>query len=173
MLAAFMGDWMGRRVAYFVLCVASLASAWSCFGHKRLRYGLFALVVHCRRVHGIVLRLAAAFICPSCFTPRAGHWASAPATTCAASLAAIGVLQVGNLLKVFDHDVTLAGFHNSARTPACLLGDLPGLPGRHGAESGSAGDPRPAAARLSWLRRYEGLRPILVIFPIDDERLDC
>ena len=70
-------------------------------------------------------------------------------------LAAIGVLQIGNLMSLFNDGRWICGFLRFRRLSAGLLDDEPDLSGRHGASSGS---PRKRAAsrcrnELTWRSR--------------------
>jgi len=106
-LAAFAGDWFGRRPAYFLLCCLSMLSVWMLFlGNNQFGPGL----------------LWWAFIAGTCtasfygwlplYLPELFH-TNVRATGQGFSfnygriLAAVGVLQLGNLLKVMTDDVQL------------------------------------------------------------------
>jgi SHS family sialic acid transporter-like MFS transporter len=125
-LAALMGDWFGRRVAYFALCVASLASAWylflgtSGYGTGFLFWSFIAGACTASFYGWLPLYL------PELFRTNVRATAQGFAFNFGRILAAIGVLQVGNLLKLFDKDVVIAGWtiphgHPLACSTICLV----------------------------------------------------
>ena len=108
-LAAFMGDWMGRRPAYCLLCVLSLISVWWLFlrtpghGDSFLWWALIAGACTASFYGWLPLYL------PELFRTSVRATGQGFSFNFGRILAAIGVLQVGNLLKVFDQDVILGG----------------------------------------------------------------
>jgi MFS transporter, SHS family, sialic acid transporter len=125
-LAALLGDWVGRRLAYFILCILSLGSAWylflgtSGYGTGFLLWSFIAGACTASFYGWLPLYL------PELFRTNVRATGQGFSFNFGRILAAIGVLQVGNLLKVFDHDVTLAGFtiqhgHPLACSTICLV----------------------------------------------------
>lgn len=109
-LAAFMGDWMGRRAAYCLLCAVSLASVWclflmnDSFGTSLLFWAFVSGACTASFYGWLPLYL------PELFRTNVRATGQGFGFNFGRILAAIGVLQVGNLLKLFDHDVLFAGF---------------------------------------------------------------
>ncbi len=126
MLAAFAGDWFGRRKAYFILCVSSLASAWYLFLAND-RYDTKFLVS--AFVAGICTASFYGWLplyLPELFRTRVRATGQGFGFNFGRILAAVGVLQVGNLLKAFDQDVTFGSFtishgHPLACSTICLV----------------------------------------------------
>jgi MFS family permease len=125
-LAALMGDWFGRRVAYFMLCLASLASAWylflgtSGYGTAFYVWSFIAGVCTASFYGWLPLYL------PELFRTNVRATGQGFSFNFGRILAAIGVLQVGNLLKLFDKDFVLAGWnmphgHPLACSVICLV----------------------------------------------------
>jgi hypothetical protein len=109
-LAALMGDWFGRRMAYFVLCVLSLLSVWWMFltGHE---YGTWFLF--CSFIAGATTASFYGWLplyLPELFRTNVRATGQGFSFNFGRILAAIGVLQVGNLLNVFDKDVMLGSW---------------------------------------------------------------
>jgi MFS family permease len=109
-LAALMGDWFGRRTAYFLLCASSLASVWWLvlgrheYGVMFLFWTFLAGVCTASFYGWLPLYL------PELFRTNVRATGQGFSFNFGRILAAIGVLQVGNLLNVFDQDVTVAGY---------------------------------------------------------------
>ena len=107
--AAFLGDWLGRRVAFFLLCLLSLFSVWGLYLHNT-SYGPPVLIWAF-----IAGTFTASFYgwlplyLPELFGTNVRATGQGFSFNFGRILAAIGVLQVGNLLKLFDHDVVLGG----------------------------------------------------------------
>jgi hypothetical protein len=125
-LAALMGDWMGRRAAYFLLCLLSLASAWmlflgnTSFGPGLLFWALIAGICTASFYGWLPLYL------PELFPTSVRATGQGFAFNFGRILAAIGVLQVGNLLKSLTQDVDLGFFlvphgHPLACSAICLV----------------------------------------------------
>jgi MFS family permease len=108
-IAALMGDWLGRRLAYCLLCLTSLASV----------YLLFLMNHH----YGPAL-LASAFITGACtasfygwlplylpelFRTRVRATGQGFGFNFGRILAAVGVLQTGNLMGLFKEDLVFGG----------------------------------------------------------------
>lgn len=107
--AAFMGDWLGRRLAYFVLCVLSLASVYLLFlgnhqyGPMLLFFAFLAGTLTASFYGWLPLYL------PELFRTNVRATGQGFGYNFGRILAAIGVLQTGNLMGLFTHDVHLAG----------------------------------------------------------------
>jgi hypothetical protein len=109
LLAAFMGDWFGRRPAYALLCVLSLVSVFVLFQTNAL--------------YGTRLLLSAAFAggatasfygwlplyLPELFPTRVRATGQGFGFNFGRILAAVGALQTGNLMGLFQTDVVVAG----------------------------------------------------------------
>jgi MFS family permease len=110
MLAALMGDWFGRRMAYFVLCVLSLATVWWMFlgGHEFGGNFLF-----CSFVAGATTASFYGWLplyLPELFRTSVRATGQGFAFNFGRILAAIGVLQVGNMLNLFKKDLVLGSW---------------------------------------------------------------
>jgi MFS family permease len=125
-LAAMMGDWLGRRPAYCLLCLLSLASAWmlflgnTSFGAGLLFWSLIAGIFTASFYGWLPLYL------PELFPTKVRATGQGFAFNFGRILAAIGVLQVGNLLKSLTQDVDLGFFvvphgHPLACSAICLV----------------------------------------------------
>ena len=108
-LAAFLGDWLGRRIAYFVLCLLSIVSVlWfyqchSAFGEQFL-VAAFVLGACTASFYGwLPLYL------PELFSTKVRATGQGFSFNFGRILAAIGTLQVGTLLTLVDHHQTYAG----------------------------------------------------------------
>lgn len=108
-LAAMLGDWIGRRFAYCVLCVTSMASVlWfyqfhSAFGLDFL-FATFVLGACTASFYGwLPLYL------PELFSTKVRATAQGFGYNFGRILAAIAGLQVGSLLKLVDEYKTMAG----------------------------------------------------------------
>jgi SHS family sialic acid transporter-like MFS transporter len=108
-LAAMLGDWIGRRMAYCLLCLLSIASVlWfyqfhNTFGEEFL---LAALVLGgCTASFYGWLPL----YLPELFATRVRATGQGFGFNFGRILAAIGTLQIGSLLKLVDHYETCAG----------------------------------------------------------------
>jgi MFS family permease len=109
MLAAFMGDWFGRRPAYALLCLLSLASV--------------AVLFQTNTHYGTGLLLSAVFAggatasfygwlplyLPELFPTRVRATGQGFGFNFGRILAAVGALQTGNLMGLFQKDVTVGG----------------------------------------------------------------
>ena len=107
--AAFAGDLLGRRPAYFLLCVLSLASVYLLFLGNRtfgpsLLFWAFVAGTCTASFYGwLPLYL------PELFRTRVRATGQGFAFNYGRILAAIGVLQTGTLMGLFTSDVVLAG----------------------------------------------------------------
>lgn len=126
MVAAFAGDWLGRRTAYFLLCLLSLVSATGLFlantqfGPVFLAWAFVAGVFTASFYGWLPLYL------PELFPTSVRATGQGFSFNFGRILAAIGVLQVGNLLKLFDSDVHLGAItiphgHPLACSIICLV----------------------------------------------------
>ncbi|MEX2185469.1 MAG: MFS transporter [Pirellulales bacterium] len=120
-LAAMAGDWFGRRRAYCLLCVTSMASVW--------------LLVFCTKEYGPTF-LAFAFLVgattasfygwlplylPELFPTRVRATGQGFGFNFGRILAAVGVLQMGPLEALFKDDATIAGIAIDGGFPrACI-----------------------------------------------------
>ena len=108
-LAAMMGDWMGRRPAYCLLCVLSLASVYVLFlGNTQfgpsLLFGTFLAGMCTASFYGwLPLYL------PELFRTNVRATGQGFGFNFGRILAAIGVLQTGNLMGLFKTDVVIGG----------------------------------------------------------------
>jgi MFS transporter, SHS family, sialic acid transporter len=125
-VAALAGDWMGRRPTYFVLCALSLGSAWYLF-LGRHEYGNWFLFLSF-----VIGAFTASFYgwlplyLPELFSTNVRATGQGFSFNFGRILAAIGVLQVGSLLKWFDTDVAIGSLtippgHPLACSTICLV----------------------------------------------------
>jgi MFS family permease len=109
MLAALAGDWFGRRIAYCALCGLSLVSVWglyllnSSFSYEMLAWSFVAGAFTASFYGWLPLYL------PELFPTNVRATGQGFGFNFGRILAAIGALQVGNLLKFFSEDVQLGG----------------------------------------------------------------
>ncbi|HKI31463.1 MAG TPA: MFS transporter [Gemmataceae bacterium] len=109
LLAAFMGDWFGRRPAYALLCLLSLASVFVLF-QTNTAYGPMLLVSA-----GLAGAATASFYgwlplyLPELFPTRIRATGQGFGFNFGRILAAVGALQTGNLMTLFQKDVVIAG----------------------------------------------------------------
>jgi SHS family sialic acid transporter-like MFS transporter len=105
--AAFAGDWLGRRLAFFLLCILSLLSVWGLYllnkeySNSVLVWAFIAGTFTASFYGWLPLYL------PELFGTNVRATGQGFSFNFGRILAAIGVLQVGNLLKLFDKDVLL------------------------------------------------------------------
>ena len=118
--AAFMGNWLGRRLAYFLLCVLSLGSVYLLFLGNHT-YG--PTMLFCTFLAGT---LTASFYgwlplyLPELFRTNVRATGQGFGYNFGRILAAIGVLQTGNLMSLFTQDLQIAGITIPAGYPlAC------------------------------------------------------
>jgi MFS transporter, SHS family, sialic acid transporter len=119
-LAAMMGDWMGRRPAYFLLCILSLASVYALFlgnrayGPAMLFWTFIAGTMTASFYGWLPLYL------PELFRTNVRATGQGFGFNFGRILAAIGVLQTGNLMGLFKEDALVAGITIPAGYPlAC------------------------------------------------------
>ena len=120
--AAFLGDFLGRRPAYFLLCVASMASVfWLFFMNKEYGPGLlascFAAGVCSASFYGwLPLYL------PELFRTNVRATGQGFGFNFGRILAAIGSFQLGLLTLYFENGLTIAGYKTPGGFPtACGL----------------------------------------------------
>lgn len=118
-LAALMGDVLGRRMSYMLLCFASLLSSWYFYG-RTTSYDMNFL--------GAVFVLGACtasfygwlpLYLPELFPARVRATGQGFSFNFGRILAAIGALQAGALMKVFDtpYVIDIAGVHIATLAP--------------------------------------------------------
>jgi len=109
LLAAMMGDWMGRRPAYCLLCMLSLASVYALYLGNRhygpaLLFWTFIAGAMTASFYGwLPLYL------PELFRTNVRATGQGFGFNFGRILAAIGVLQTGNLMGLFKEDAIVAG----------------------------------------------------------------
>ncbi|WP_254507049.1 MFS transporter [Anatilimnocola floriformis] len=118
--AAAVGDWIGRRPAYFLLCLLSMVTAWALYLLND-HYGPVLLFWTF-----IVGAMSASFYgwlplyLPELFGTSVRATGQGFSFNFGRILAAIGVLQMGSLLKIFHEPVVLGGLTIPAGFPlAC------------------------------------------------------
>ena len=119
-LAAMMGDWLGRRPAYCLLCILSLASVFMLFlgnktyGPTMLFWTFIAGTMTASFYGWLPLYL------PELFRTNVRATGQGFGFNFGRILAAIGVLQTGNLMGLFKEDAMVAGITIPAGYPlAC------------------------------------------------------
>jgi len=119
-VAAMMGDWMGRRPAYCLLCFLSLASVYALFlgnksyGPTMLFWTFIAGTMTASFYGWLPLYL------PELFRTNVRATGQGFGFNFGRILAAIGVLQTGNLMGLFKEDTVIAGLTIPAGYPlAC------------------------------------------------------
>jgi hypothetical protein len=108
-LAAMMGDWMGRRPAYCLLCVLSLASVYALFLGNR-EYG--PVMLFWTFVAGTMTASFYGWLplyLPELFRTNVRATGQGFGFNFGRILAAIGVLQTGNLMGLFKEDANIGG----------------------------------------------------------------
>lgn len=121
-LAALAGDWLGRRPAYFLLCCLSLVSVWAlylgntAFGVSLLFWAFVSGVCTASFYGWLPLYL------PELFRTSVRATGQGFGFNYGRILAAVGVLQLGNLLKFFTTDWHLGALTLSHGRPlACSI----------------------------------------------------
>lgn len=105
--AAFAGDWLGRRMAFFLLCGLSLLSVWGLYllnkeyNNSVLLWAFISGTFTASFYGWLPLYL------PELFGTNVRATGQGFSFNFGRILAAIGVLQVGNLLNIFNKDVVL------------------------------------------------------------------
>jgi MFS family permease len=119
-LAAMMGDWIGRRPAYCLLCVLSLASVYLLFLGNRT-YG--PVMLFWTFVAGTMTASFYGWLplyLPELFRTNVRATGQGFGFNFGRILAAIGVLQTGNLMGLFKEDAIIGGITIPAGYPlAC------------------------------------------------------
>jgi MFS transporter, SHS family, sialic acid transporter len=101
-LAALLGDWVGRRLAYTLLCLGALAVTQSLYWlFSAYDYSFLFMVFWCGFFVGSFYGWIPLYF-PELFRTRVRSTAQGFAYNFGRILAAIGTLQTGNLLQVFD-----------------------------------------------------------------------
>jgi SHS family sialic acid transporter-like MFS transporter len=120
--AALLGDWLGRRLTYFLLCVLSLASVYILFMANRefgpwLLFWAFVAGVFTASFYGwLPLYL------PELFRTKVRATGQGFSFNFGRILAAVGVLQLGNFVGLFKDGITLGSFHLPGGLPsACSV----------------------------------------------------
>src|SRR5262249_41366720 len=108
-LAALMGDWFGRRPAYALLCVLSLGSVYLLF-QTNTAYG-WGLLLSAAAAGGATASVYGwlPLYLPELFPTRVRATGQGFGFNFGRILAAVGALQTGNLMSLFQKDVTVAG----------------------------------------------------------------
>jgi MFS family permease len=108
-LAALMGDWLGRRPAYALLCILSLGSVYLLF-QTNTAYG--ARLLASAAVAGGATASFYGWLplyLPELFPTRVRATGQGFGFNFGRILAAVGALQTGNLMGLFQKDVTVGG----------------------------------------------------------------
>ncbi len=109
LLAAFMGDWFGRRLAYALLCVLSLVSVVLLFqANTGYTWGLLASAVFAGGATASFYGWLPLYL-PELFPTRVRATGQGFGFNFGRILAAVGALQTGNLMGLFQKDVTVGG----------------------------------------------------------------
>ncbi len=109
LLAAMMGDWMGRRPAYCLLCMLSLASVYALYLGNR-SYG--PVMLFWTFVAGTMTASFYGWLplyLPELFGTNVRATGQGFGYNFGRILAAVGVLQTGNLMGLFKEDAVVAG----------------------------------------------------------------
>lgn len=120
--AAMMGDWLGRRKAYFLLCVASLASVLLLF-QTNTEYG--PRLLFCAFVSGTCTASFYGWLplyLPEIFRTNVRATGQGFGFNFGRVLAAVGTFQIGNLLTYFSKGISIGGWQLPGGYPtACTL----------------------------------------------------
>lgn len=120
--AAFMGDWLGRRKAYFLLCVLAFASVQLLF-HGNAVYGTQLLV--CAFIAGACSASFYGWLplyLPELFATRVRATGQGFGFNFGRILAAVGSLQLGNLVAYFANGIPIGSWKLAGGYPAaCSL----------------------------------------------------
>jgi MFS family permease len=117
-LAAMMGDWMGRRKAYCLWCVLSIGSVYLLYLYNR-EYG--PLFLFSAFVAGTCTASFYGWLplyLPELFRTRVRATGQGFGFNFGRILAAVGVLQTGNLMGLFKDGVTIVGYDLPGGYPA-------------------------------------------------------
>jgi SHS family sialic acid transporter-like MFS transporter len=108
-LAAMMGDWMGRRAAYCLLCALSLASVYALYlGNHRFGPALLFWTFMAGGLTASFYGWLPLYL-PELFRTNVRATGQGFGFNFGRILAAIGVLQTGNLMGLFKEDAVVAG----------------------------------------------------------------
>jgi MFS family permease len=109
-LAALMGDWFGRRPAYALLCLLSLGSVVVLFqANTGYGLGLLASAVFAGGATASFYGWLPLYL-PELFPTRVRATGQGFGYNFGRIIAAVGVLQTGNLMGLFQKDVTVGGW---------------------------------------------------------------
>jgi MFS family permease len=107
LVAAFAGDWLGRRLSYFLLCGLSLASVWILFlGHREYGVSLLCWSFIAGMTTASFYGWLPLYL-PELFRTNVRATGQGFGFNFGRIIAAVGVLQVGNLLKLFHQDLAI------------------------------------------------------------------
>ena len=146
--AAMMGDWLGRRPAYCVLCLLSLGSVWGLFllnqeyGTAMLAWAFVAGTMTASFYGWLPLYL------PELFRTSVRATGQGFAFNFGRILAAIGVLQVGNLLDLFNQDDPTGSDRTPSRASRRPAPSFHWCTDRHGDHLARPGNEGAAAPRI-------------------------
>jgi MFS family permease len=108
-LAALMGDWFGRRPAYALLCLLSMGSVYVLFQtNTAYGTGLLASAVLAGGATAAFYGWLPLYL-PELFPTRVRATGQGFGYNFGRIIAAVGVLQTGNLMGLFQKDVTVGG----------------------------------------------------------------
>lgn len=119
---AFLGDWLGRRITYCLLCVASLSSVFLLFMGNHA-FGPWLLAAAC--LSGACTASFYGWLplyLPELFPTNVRATGQGFSFNFGRILAAVGVLQLGNLVGWFEQGITLGPLHLPGGYPsACSI----------------------------------------------------
>jgi len=121
-LAAFAGDWFGRKPAYFLLCLLSMFSTWMLFlGNTTFGTGLLFWAFVAGTCTASFYGWLPLYL-PELFRTHVRATGQGFGFNYGRILAAVGVLQLGNLLRTLTADQQLWGLTIPAGRPlACSM----------------------------------------------------
>jgi MFS family permease len=108
LLAAVLGDWLGRRLSYVVLCIAALGSTLLFFRTNSHYGGYFLATVFLAGACTASFYGWLPLYLPELFRTRVRATGQGFSFNFGRILAAVGVLQVGPLMALFDKDYAKA-----------------------------------------------------------------
>jgi MFS family permease len=117
-LAALMGDWIGRRKAYCLLCILSIGSVYLLYLYNTEYGPMFLFFAFVAGVATASFYGWFPLYLPELFRTRVRATGQGFGYNFGRILAAIGVLQTGNLMGLFEHDFKLLGFDVPGGYPA-------------------------------------------------------
>jgi MFS family permease len=109
MVAAFAGDWLGRRPAYCLLCVTSLLSIWLLFQGNTAYGGAFLPSAFLAGLCTASFYGWLPLYLPELFATNVRATGQGFSYNFGRMLAAVGVLQTGNLMGLFSANVQFLG----------------------------------------------------------------